>query len=116
MKRVKVHTKRARLKETYKNEIAEKIKNMRNRTEEDDLLSKLGISSNNEEEDFNQNMMFPMTEEYFDFEYKGAYIPIENIEFWVGDFEGAEIILKGGDSVKTKETEEEINKLILKLE
>lgn len=46
--------------------------------------------------------IFPITDEFFEFKEKLAYIPVENIDYIAGDFEeGCEIVLKKGDTIKS---------------
>lgn len=53
--------------------------------------------------------ILPITEEFFDFRVVSAFIPLDSIDYWSGDFdEGCELILKNGETIKAIDDEIDI--------
>lgn len=107
MKLLEVSIRRAQLKEEHKDKIlemfgeeSEEITDSEGRNA--DWYEDMNLPLPEEFLQKNKNNILPITDEFFDFKEKVAFVPLENIDYIAGDFEeGCEIVLKKGDTIKS---------------
>lgn len=112
MKLLEVAIRRAQIKKEYEGKIQELFQEQEAPTDENgrgaDWYEDMGIEIPKELKQQNPPNVLPITDEFFKFYIKAAFIPLDEISYIAGDVEeGCEVVLKNGDVVKAIEDERE---------
>lgn len=114
MKLLEVTIRRAELKEEYEHKIQEMFEGVEEEPKDDEgrtasWYEDMGMNIPEELKEKNSSNMFPITDEFFNFHIKKAFIPLNEIAYIAGDIEeGCEVVLKNGDTIKAIEDEEHV--------
>lgn len=113
MKLLQLTIRRAKLKEEFEDKIQEMFQEPEEMFDENGKTASwyedMGMAIPEELKQKNTSNVFPITDEFFEFYIKTAFLPLEEISYIAGDVEeGCEVILKSGDVIKAIENEIEV--------